>query len=264
MPSPQGIFWIATIPHAGFTPYLPDGVSWIRGQLELGEGGFLHWQICFSLCRKGTVQAGRRIFGPWHLELTRSAAARDYVWKEETRVAGTQFELGTRPIQRNDRKDWDAIWAAACKGDLLCIPASVRVQSYRTLRAISADYAEPVGMVRSCKVFWGDTGTGKSRRAWDEAGMDSYPKDPNTKFWCGYRGQERVIIDEFRGSISINHLLRWLDRYPVIVEIKGSSQCLLAREFWITSNLHPRFWYPELDATTYLALERRLVITEIL
>jgi len=115
-------------------------------------------------------------------------------------------------------------------------------------------------MVRTCWVYWGRTGTGKSRRAWDEAGLDAYAKDPRTKFWCGYFGQEHVVLDEFRGGIDVSHLLRWLDRYPVSVEIKGSSVPLAATTFWITSNLDPRVWYPELDEETLNAFLRRLNI----
>jgi len=109
-------------------------------------------------------------------------------------------------------------------------------------------------------VFWGRSGSGKSRRAWEEAGLDAYPKDPRTKFWCGYRGQVNVVIDEFRGGIDIGHLLRWLDRYPVIVEIKGSSTVLSAERIWITSNIPPESWYPDVDAETMVALKRRLKV----
>jgi hypothetical protein len=116
-------------------------------------------------------------------------------------------------------------------------------------------------MERTCRVYWGPTGTGKSRRAWKEAGMEAFPKDPNTKFWCGYQGQKAVVIDEFRGAISISHLLRWLDRYPVMVEIKGSALPFAAEQIWITSNLDPRQWYPDLDQETTDALMRRLDIT---
>jgi hypothetical protein len=66
-----------------------------------------------------------------------------------------------------------------------------------------------------------------------------------------------VVIDEFRGGIDISHILRWLDRYPVIVEVKGSSVVLKATHVWITSNISPDNWYPELDAETKLALRRR-------
>jgi len=47
------------------------------------------------------------------------------------------------------------------------------------------------------------------------------------------------------------------------VEIKGASTSLVAENIWITSNLHPSAWYPDLDATTYQALERRLEIIYI-
>lgn len=115
-------------------------------------------------------------------------------------------------------------------------------------------------MERTCHVYWGATGTGKSRRAWELAGMDAYSKDPRSKFWCGYFGQDKVVIDEFRGGIDVSHLLRWLDRYPVSVEIKGSSVPLAAREYYITSNLNPRQWYPDIDEETLNALLRRLNI----
>jgi hypothetical protein len=119
---------------------------------------------------------------------------------------------------------------------------------------------------RTVQVFWGPTGTGKSRRAWDEVlaiGGPVYVKDPRTKFWCGYRNEALVVLDEFRGGIDIAHLLRWLDRYPVCVETKGSAIALVGTQWWITSNLHPRDWYPECDESTRLALERRLTIINI-
>lgn len=131
---------------------------------------------------------------------------------------------------------------------------------YHTLRSIRADHCKPTAITRTCNVFWGATGTGKSRRAWDEAGMDAYAKDPRTKFWCGYSGETNVIFDEFRGAIDIGHLLRWLDRYPVNVEIKGSSTPLRCKTIWITSNLSPSEWYPGLDEATLSALLRRLTV----
>lgn len=91
--------------------------------------------------------------------------------------------------------------------------------------------------------------------------MEAYSKDPRTKWWDGYLGQSNVVLDEFRGTIDVAHILRWLDRYPVRVENKGGSLPLLATHFWITSNLDPRLWYPDLDDETLQALLRRLEIT---
>lgn len=72
-----------------------------------------------------------------------------------------------------------------------------------------------------------------------------------------------MVIDEFRGGIDIAHLLRWLDRYPVIVEVKGSSVVLKAKKIWITSNLNPEQWYEGLDQATTQALLRRLNVTHL-
>jgi len=47
------------------------------------------------------------------------------------------------------------------------------------------------------------------------------------------------------------------------VEIKGGSRPLTARKFILTSNLSPRFWYPELDGETLEALMRRLNIIHV-
>lgn len=121
----------------------------------------------------------------------------------------------------------------------------------------------PIGIERKVVVYWGPTGSGKSRRAWDEAGILAYPKDPRSKFWDGYNGQEHVVIDEFRGGIDISHILRWFDRYPVVVEVKGSAVILKAKKIWLTSNLHPDNWYIELDIETKEALKRRLEIINI-
>lgn len=265
MVSDQGRYWMLTIPMADWHPEeLPDGIAYIKGQGEEGASGYLHWQVLVVSERSVRLRFIKSCFvDTAHCELTRSAAADDYVWKDDTSVDGTRFELGEKPHRRNSKPDWEKIWDLAKEGDICAIEPSIRIQHYRTLRTIRADFAEPVAFERKVIVFHGPTGTGKSRRAWDEASWSAYPKDPRSKFWDGYRDQKHVVFDEFRGGIDIAHLLRWFDRYPVLVEIKGASTCLVAEKIWITSNLHPKDWYPDLDYTTYQALERRLEIIEI-
>lgn len=261
----QARYWLLTIPHADFLPYLPKDVAYCKGQLERGnDTGYLHWQVLVTFKRKLRLGGLKAVFGnSVHAEPTRSDAANDYVWKEDTRVEGTQFELGSLPKCRGDSKDWDAIKDAAIGGRLDDIPADVYVRNYNALKRIVTDNLKPIATVREIFVYWGPTGTGKSRRAWAEAGLEAYPKDPRSKFWDGYRSHKHVVIDEFRGDIDISHVLRWFDRYPVIIEVKGSSAVLAAEKIWITSNLHPSLWYPVLDAETRDALLRRLTIINI-
>jgi len=245
-----------------FAPFcLPVGVAFMYGQLELPESGYLHWQFVLyteNKCRSSFV---RRVFPSAHVEVTRSSRAESYCQKDASGVEGTQFELGVRPFRRNKKADWDRIWDDAKAGKILDIPSDVRIRCYSTIRRIEKDYMEPQAIEKQVQVFWGTTGTGKSRRAWEEAGLDAYPKDPKTKFWDGYGSQRHVVIDEFRGAIDISHMLRWLDRYPTIVEVKGGAVVFKARCIWITSNISPESWYPDLDEETKAALRRRLRVT---
>ncbi|KAK6093775.1 hypothetical protein MT418_005621 [Batrachochytrium dendrobatidis] len=260
----QGVWWLATIPKNDWSPpaTLSETLDFIRGQAERGAGGYEHWQIVFRTTNKSTRHRAKSILCPTaHVELIRSQAAIEYVWKDDTRIEGTQFELGHRAPRRNVSADWEHIWDNAVLGKLENVPSDIRVRCYNQLRRIGSDNLQPTRVLRTIMVYWGATGTGKSRLAWDEASDSAYSKDPRSKFWDGYSGQEHVVIDQFRGGIDIAHILRWTDRYPVRVEVKGSSMSLTAKKIWFTSNLNPRDWYPDIDAETKKALLRRLQIT---
>lgn len=257
MPALQARYFLLTIPHQDFTPYLPPGVQYIKGQLERGASGYLHWQIMISFPKKATCAVVKRLFGDsCHVEISRSSAANEYVWKEDSRV-GHQFELGHLAVKRNSSTDWDVVRAAAEAGDFKSIPSDIYIRCYSNLKKIHVDSLQPIGEEKEVFVFWGRTGSGKSKRAWEEASFSAFPKDPCTKWWCGYSGHENVVIDEFRGQIGISHILRWLDRYPTVVETKGAATVFRAKRIWITSNLSPDDWYPDLDDETKAALRRR-------
>lgn len=122
---------------------------------------------------------------------------------------------------------------------------------------------KPVAQEKQVFVYWGPTGVGKSRRVWELAGLDAYPKIPTMKFWDGYKPEshENVVFEEFDGQIDITHLLRWFDRYPVLVETKGSGVVLKCKKIYITSNIDPREWYSNKPQAQVDALMRRLNIT---
>lgn len=181
----QGRYWLLTIPQHEFTPYLPPTVNYIRGQLELSNNtNYLHWQLLVAYKTKVRLAAVKTTFGQQcHAELSRSEAADQYVWKDDTRVDGTQFELGQRALKRNNKTDWERVRQCARLGRLDDIDADVYIRHYNSLKRIAVDHMEPVAVQREVNVFWGPTGVGKSRRAWAEAGLDAYPKDPRSKFW---------------------------------------------------------------------------------
>lgn len=259
-------FWMATIPARDWQPPqdLPEGVMYLKGQKEIGEGGFEHWQVVIRTTTNQRIAGCKRLLGSQsaHVEPTRSAAALAYVWKESTRVAGTQFELGVlRP--KGNPTDWEEVVAKAKEGKFEEIDPAVQVRYIGNLMKIHAHHARPERRgILMTKVFIGPTGTGKTHRAVEEAEAlgPVYFKSSTNKWWDGYNGEENVVIDEFDGQIGVVHLLRWLDKYPCSVEIKGGSTPLRAIRFWITSNVEVDQWYPTLGLRQVDALKRRVSV----
>lgn len=254
-------YWIGTLKYEDWEipTQLPNGVTYLKGQGETGEGGYRHWQFIVYTKKKHTLTAICKKFPrAAHLEPSRSDAVEAYVFKEETRIEGTQFELGQKSFKRNSATDWRIVKDKAKEGKLEEIPEDVFIRYYSTLRKISVDFGKPIKRgVQEVLVIWGPTGTGKSRLAFEMAGDDYYLKAPLTKWFDGYTGQETVIVDEFRGVIDISHMLKWLDRYPCAVEVKGSQVFLNTKKWIFTSNLSPDEWYTGLDQETKMALRRR-------
>lgn len=107
------------------------------------------------------------------------------------------------------------------------------------------------------ELYYGDTGTGKSRFA-DHRYPDAFRKT-NGPWWDGYSGQTTVIFDDFDSDfMSIGEFLRVIDRYPLSVPVKGGFVRLVATHFVITSNHLPSQWYPDIRPVRLKAVHRRI------
>lgn len=93
-------------------------------------------------------------------------------------------------------------------------------------------------------VRFGKTGTNKSRWVWEKYPNLYKHKYNNGGFWQGYKGQEIVLLDEFRGQIPLWEMLDLTDRYPVDVQSKGKDNVpFLAKKIFICSPVPPEKWY---------------------
>lgn len=95
-------------------------------------------------------------------------------------------------------------------------------------------------------VFWGESGSGKTRKAVELAQGRSYAfvELQNGGFICGYAGEEVAILDDFEdGMCTRQCILRLLDRYPYKANVKGGYVEWAPRTVVITTNFDPRLMF---------------------
>lgn len=92
--------------------------------------------------------------------------------------------------------------------------------------------------------YYGPTGTGKSYTALKDYSVDTHYVWPNDGMWCdGYRGQEIVIINDYRGTMAelqYQDLLNMVDWTPYWVRRRGEEPIpFLAKTVIVTSSMSP-------------------------
>jgi len=205
-----------------------------------------------------------------HLELARGSADdnKAYCQKPGSRVEGSFVEFGTFPAQGR-RTDLARVAKAVIEGKTLATVAedfpTEFIRYHGGIKCFQAvTQAKPRNTRVDPVVFWwfGPTGVGKSRRAFDSYGDVAYVK-MNNAWWDGYVGQPVVIFDDYRPSLcTFQELLRIIDRFPMRVQIKGSSSELSATKFVFTTTTRPEVLWAGRTEEAMNQLLRR--ITEII
>lgn len=105
--------------------------------------------------------------------------------------------------------------------------------------------------------LWGPTGTGKT--------MHAYELAPTAVKWTGqflngFRGpEETLLFDDFDyKQMDWQTFLTILDRYPLVINIKGNYANFAPKTLIFTSNSNPKDWYPDVPAATREAIHRRM------
>lgn len=114
--------------------------------------------------------------------------------------------------------------------------------------------------------YYGETGVGKSHKAFEGFHPDThyvYPYDNG--WWDGYKGQDIVIINDFRGQISYGELLNLVDKWPHQVRRRNREPLpFISKKVIITSSIHPDMVYKNLSKEDKLdQLYRRFKIEEL-
>lgn len=202
-----------------------------------------------------------------HLEVRRGSRdeARDYCRKEESRIEGP-FESGTwNKSGSGNRTDLteikDKIEAGSTLVDIVSEHFTDYVRYSSGIEKAMFQLRKGIAnRIRDVTVIclYGATGTGKTRHAFEsfgEKGGFILDKVGSQLWFDGYQMEDTLVIDDFDNWIPFRMLLRLLDRYPVRLNVKGSTTWAFWTKVYITSNVHPKYWFANEE---FGPLERRL------
>lgn len=116
----------------------------------------------------------------------------------------------------------------------------------------------PIERPMRVTIIWGAPGTGKTHAAFEiDPELFRVPSDDG-KWFDGYQGQKTILIDDFQGDWPAIRLRTICDKWQMNVAIKGAFATARWEHVVITSNTHPRTWYPLERPEHRAALMRRI------
>lgn len=106
--------------------------------------------------------------------------------------------------------------------------------------------------------YWGPPGVGKSHKARTEH-PEAYIKAQN-KWWCGYGGEDVVLLDDLDTNVLGHYLKIWADKWKCYGEVKGGKVALKHTKIIVTSNYRIEDLWCD-DEELMKAIKRRFKVT---
>lgn len=239
-----------------------EDINYIGFGLETcPKTGKKHHQGWVQFKNKKRITSIKKLFSnKTHFEVCRGSeeANKKYCSKENYKFYGSFSKQGGRTdlhtiynVLKDNGGDIEAIIAAypaeycAYRGGLKDMAALIQKNNSKGWREVTVE------------VYFGATGTGKTRKAYAEC--DYMIHAYNINWWDDYNGESSILIDEFKDDdIDITKLLSLLDGYKLRLPIKGGFKYANWTKVIITSNIHPDEWYLFANLEHKRALMRRL------
>lgn len=247
--SAKYIVWGEEVAPCTKTPHLQGLVIWpnaktlascrklvIGSHVEPAASGYLSMLYC---------KKGEQSKSEWNLEQDKG---------DNYGINYVGYEAGVAPQEpaaqgQREKDRYTRAFEDAKVGNLDSIPADIMIRHYSTIKRIKSDYQPQLESMPEITGrflwYWGDTGTGKSRKAREDNPIH-YLKQP-TKWWDGFDDQPCVIIDEWDPTHEFlaTKLKQWADHHAFAAEIKNGSAVLRPRKIVVTSNYSIQECFPK-------------------
>lgn len=248
---------------------------------EIGnDTGTLHTHV-YLAARNGiefhTIQ--QRFYGA-HIESAKGSHRqnRDYILKEgkwanddkhETSVSGTFEESGELPPESNRRQKMseaivDMVQEGKSNADILREYPSAMNQlknidmTRQTL--LEEQYRDEFRKLH-IEYIWGKTGVGKTRSIMEKYGYRNVFRVTNYQHpFDGYAGEDVILFEEFRSSLPIADMLKYLEGYPLKLPCRFSDKVACYTKVYVVTNIPMAKQYPNIqleEPETWAAFLRR-------
>lgn len=272
------------------------GFTHDRIRANLSESpGLLYWCMCDEVGEQGTPHTHvyvvfknsvmfetlhKRFYGA-HIEQANGSNQenRDYVRKEgkwlddakhETNLADTFEEWGDLPPDRSRQESqseqiMQMIRDGKSNAEILAdIPTafSKLPQIEQARQTLLQEQFKEAWRNLDVIYLWGDTGAGKTRSVMDTYGYSKVYQVTNYDHpFDGYKGQDVIIFEEFRSSLRIDDMLKYLDGYPLMLPCRYADKVACYTKVFIISNISLEQQYPNMQTEqpkTWGAFLRRI------
>lgn len=248
---------------------------------ETGKEGTYHTHIYFVCANAIYFNSVKSKFEGAHIEMARGTSQenRDYCLKEgkyedsekkETNHPETFEEIGEMPVERpGARNDLADLYAMIKEGmtDAEIIDEDPRYMLYmdkieRVRQSLlNQQYADKWRDLHVTYIY-GQAGSGKSRYVTDKYGYTGvYRVTDYDHPFDGYKGEQVIVFEEYRGQFKISDFLNYLDGYPLSLPCRYQNKQACYTDVYIVSNVALEDQYKQVQETqaeTWPALLRRI------
>lgn len=266
----------------------------IKATLE-GWPSVAYWCMCDEVGAEGTYHTHlyvvfpnavmfstiqKRFYGA-HIEpaMGTHQENRDYVRKEgkwaedakkETNLPDTFEEFGEMPFDRGEKvKQAEEIYGMIKDGHsnaeiLEKFPSAMTKLGHleQTRQTILEDLYKKEFRELDVTYLYGEAGTGKTRSVMEKYGYENVYRITNYQHpFDGYKGQNVIVFEEFRGNLPISEMLNYLDGYPCMLPCRYADKAACYTKVYLISNVPLDQQYPMIQTEqpkTWNALKRRI------